>query len=157
MQTLSDLTLLQVIANGEMLVTWKWNNYVSMKYSLTKESFHIRKFQEDLTHLRVHIVFDVKHDGRHKAWLVADGHLTQTPVESVYSGVVSLRGFRMCLFIAELNNLQTYVTDIGNAFLESYTTEKLYVKAGSEFGDLEGHLLIASKKPLWSKIFICSF
>jgi len=40
----------------------------------------------------VHLVFDVKHDGRHKAHLVADGHLTDTPLESVYSGVVSLQG-----------------------------------------------------------------
>ena len=112
MPKLFNLALLQVIANGEMLVTWKWNNYVSMKSSLTKESFHIRKFQEDSIHYRVHMVFDVKHDGRHKARLVADGHLTQTPVESVYSGVVSLCGFRMCLFVAELNNLQTNVTDI---------------------------------------------
>ena len=42
--------------------------------------------------IRVHLVFDVKHDGRHKARLVADGHLTEVPVDSVYSGVVSLRG-----------------------------------------------------------------
>ena len=40
--------------------------------------------------IRVHLVFDVKHDGRHKARLVADGHLTDVPVDSVYSGVVSL-------------------------------------------------------------------
>ena len=42
--------------------------------------------------IRVHIVFDVKHDGRHKARFVAGGHLTPIPVESVYSGVISLRG-----------------------------------------------------------------
>jgi hypothetical protein len=30
--------------------------------------------------IRVHLVFDVKHDGRHKARLVADGHLTEQPV-----------------------------------------------------------------------------
>ena len=41
--------------------------------------------------IRVHFVFDVKHDGRHKGRLVADGHLTEIPLESVYSGVVSLR------------------------------------------------------------------
>jgi len=40
--------------------------------------------------IRVHFVFDVKHDGRHKARLVADGHLTDIPLDSVYSGVVSL-------------------------------------------------------------------
>ena len=29
--------------------------------------------------IRVHIIYDVKHDRRHKARLVADGHLTQLP------------------------------------------------------------------------------
>jgi hypothetical protein len=40
--------------------------------------------------IRAHLVFDVKHDGRHKARYVAGGHLTNIPNESVYSGVVSL-------------------------------------------------------------------
>jgi hypothetical protein len=40
--------------------------------------------------IRVHLVYDIKHDGRHKARLVADGHLTDIPLDSVYSGVVSL-------------------------------------------------------------------
>jgi hypothetical protein len=40
--------------------------------------------------IRVHLVFDIKHDGRHKARLVADGHLTDILLDSVYSGVVSL-------------------------------------------------------------------
>ena len=44
--------------------------------------------------IKVHFVYDVKHDGRHKARLVAGGHLTPVPVESVYSSVVSLRGIR---------------------------------------------------------------
>ena len=41
--------------------------------------------------IRVHTIFDVKVDGRHKARVVADRHLTATPTKSVYSGVVSLR------------------------------------------------------------------
>ena len=35
---------------------------------------------------RVHTIFGVKVNGRHKARVVADGHLTATPTESVYSG-----------------------------------------------------------------------
>ena len=95
--------------------------------------------------VRTHMVFDIKYDGRFKCRLVADGNMTDVPVDSVYSGVVSLRGFRMCLFVAELNGLQSYATDITSAYLESYTTERLYVKAGNEFGDLAGHHLIVSK------------
>jgi hypothetical protein len=95
--------------------------------------------------IRVHLVFDVKHDGRHKARLVADGHLTDVPVDSVYSGVVSLRGIRLVLFIAELNELQTWATDIGNAYLEAKTKEKLFIIAGREFKELEGHTLVINK------------
>jgi Reverse transcriptase (RNA-dependent DNA polymerase) len=95
--------------------------------------------------IRVHLVFDVKHDGRHKARLVADGHLTDVPIDSVYSGIVSLRGFRLVLFLAELNGLQLWATDIGNAYLEAYTTEKLYIIAGPEFGERDGHILVISK------------
>ena len=45
-------------------------------------------------------MYDVKHDVRHKARLVANGQLAGIPVEIVYSGVVSLRGIRILVFIA---------------------------------------------------------
>ena len=47
-------------------------------------------------HIRAHFVFDAKHDGRHKARLVADGQLTDFSLSSIYSGVV--RGIRIVLF-----------------------------------------------------------
>ena len=99
----------------------------------------------DFKRINVHLVYAVKHDGRHKARLVAGGHLTDTPIDSVYSSVVSLRGVRMLTFIAELNDLQIWCTDIGNAYLESLTKEKVYIVAGPEFGDREGHTLIIVK------------
>ena len=95
--------------------------------------------------IRVHLVFDVKHDGHHKARLVADGHLTDVPIESVYSGVVSLCGLQILMFLAELNALETWATDVGNAYLEAETSEKIYIIAGPEFGDLSGHILIIRK------------
>jgi hypothetical protein len=51
----------------------------------------------------------------------------------------------MLSFIAELNDMDLWATDIGNAYLESYTKEKVYVVAGPEFGDREGHILIIQK------------
>lgn len=95
--------------------------------------------------IRVHLVYAVKHDSRHKARLVADGHLTDVPLKSVYSGVVSIRGLRMMIFLAELNGLQIWATDIGNAYLEAETAEKLAIIAGLEFGPLQGHTLIIFK------------
>ncbi|MGH7955331.1 MAG: reverse transcriptase domain-containing protein, partial [Gloeomargaritales cyanobacterium] len=95
--------------------------------------------------IRTHLVFDVKFDLRRKARLVAGGHLTDPPKDSVYSGVASTRSIRMCLFLAELNNLETCTADVGNAYLEAKTKEKLYIVAGPEFGPLCGHVLILNK------------
>ena len=52
--------------------------------------------------MRVHLVFDVNHCGKFKARLVADGHLTKEPMETVYSGVVSIRSLRLTMFLPEL-------------------------------------------------------
>ena len=87
----------------------------------------------------------VKHNGRHKARLVADGSLTPEPVENIYSGVVSLRHLRLVIFLGELNNLELWGADIGNAYLEAYTQEKLFIIAGPEFEELEGFILIFNK------------
>jgi hypothetical protein len=38
-----------------------------------------------------------------------------------------------------------WATDIGNAYLEAKTTEKVCIKAGPEFGELQGNLLIIDK------------
>ena len=101
--------------------------------------------QKGYKKIGVHLVYDVKHDGRLKARCVADGHLTQVPAESVYSGVVSLRSLRLCVFLAELNDLELWGADVGNAYLESKTREKNYIVAGPEFGDRQGHILIIYK------------
>jgi len=39
--------------------------------------------------------------------MVADGHLTKVLLDSIYSGVVSLRGLHTLVFLAELNGLET--------------------------------------------------
>ena len=95
--------------------------------------------------IRVHLIFAVKHDGRHKARLVAGGHLTPDPIESIYSGVVSIRSLRLVIFLAKLNNLEVWGADIGNAYLEAKTKEKLYIVAGPEFQELEGYILVIYK------------
>jgi Reverse transcriptase (RNA-dependent DNA polymerase) len=92
-----------------------------------------------------HIIYDVNHDGRHKARLVAGGHLTDPNTKSVYSGVVSLRRIRLIIFLAELNQLELWGADVDNAYLEAKTKEMVYIVAGTEFGELEGHTLIIFK------------
>ena len=88
------------------------------------------------------MVYAVKHDGRHKARLVANGNLTGPITKANYLGVVSFRSIRLIAFISELNELELWAANISNAYLMSYTDEKVCIIAGPEFGSLEGHLLI---------------
>ena len=112
-----------------------------------KAKFHNGKVvtPDGFQKIRVHFVYAVKHDGRFKARLVADGHLTKEPVESIYSGVVSLKSLRMVVFLSQLNDLEIWGADVGNAYLEAYTDQKLCIIAGPEFKELQDHLLIMIK------------
>jgi hypothetical protein len=96
--------------------------------------------------IRGYMVYDLKHDGRHKSRYVAGGHLTDPNEEIVYSGVVSLRGIRLTVFIADLNPLSLWGSDVGNAYLEVKTKVKVYLIAGGEFGALAVHTLIIVKE-----------
>ena len=80
--------------------------------------------------IKVHLVFTIKH--RHKARRVVAGHLTPEP-RNIYSGAVSLRNLRLLSFLGKLKNLDIWGADIGNAYLEAFTDEKLYIVAGPEF------------------------
>ena len=84
--------------------------------------------------IRVHFVFDVKHCGKFKARLVADGHLTK-----------EWRNLRLAMFLAELNNLELWGADVGNAYLQAVTREELYIVGGPEFEELQGHVLVMCK------------
>ena len=85
--------------------------------------------------IKVHLIYDIKHDTRYKASCVADIHLTEIPLDNVYSGVVSLRWLLMRIFLAELNQLDTCATYIINEYLEANTSEMVYITARQEFGE----------------------
>jgi hypothetical protein len=61
---------------------------------------------EGYTKIPTHFVYDVKHDGRHQSRMVAGGHRTEMPVDSVYAGVVTLAGVRIVTFLAEHNDME---------------------------------------------------
>ena len=75
---------------------------------------------------------------------MADGHLTKEPMETVYSEVVSLRNLRLAM-LAEFNNLELWGADVGNAYLQALTKEKLYIVGGPEFVELQEHVLVMYK------------
>jgi hypothetical protein len=91
----------------------KWQRATKMEIDQLHENdtFHDKGVGtapgEGFKKIIVHLVHAVKHDGRHKARLCANGNLTETPMHSVCSGLVSLKSLRTVLFLAELNGLQS--------------------------------------------------
>ena len=49
------------------------------------------------------------------------------------------------MFLSELNNLQLWGADVGNAYLQALTNKKLYIVGGPEFEELQGHGLVMHK------------
>jgi hypothetical protein len=76
-----------------------------------------------------------------KARLVADGHKTDAPTSITYLLVVSRDSVRIALTIAALNDLKILSCDIQNAFLTAPCREKLFTKAGPEFGSDQGKIM----------------
>ena len=49
------------------------------------------------------------------------------------------------MFLAELNDVQLWGADVGHAYLQPLTKEKLYAVGGPEFEELHGHVLVMNK------------
>ena len=133
--------------NGNTL----WQDAVALKlkqildYNSFRDLGHGTPVPHGYTQISVQFVFDAKEDGCRKARIVAHGDFTPEPDEAVYSSVASLHSLHYITFIAELNGHNLMQGDIGNAYLESYTQEKVCFTAGPEFGPLAGHTLVIIK------------
>jgi hypothetical protein len=89
--------------------------------------------------IKCHMIFDIKMVGLvRKARFVAGGHLTDPPQDSVFSSVVTRESVRIMFLIAALNDLDILGADIQNAYLQAETKEKVWFKAGPEFGSNQG-------------------
>ncbi len=56
-----------------------------------------------------HIMFDLKR----KARIVAGGHMTESPMESCYSGVVPINAARLAMFLSVLISMKACASDVG--------------------------------------------
>ena len=62
-----------------------------------------------------------------------------------YCGVINMETLFLSIFIAIHNNLPCTAADVGNAYLNGHTKEKVYFIAGPEFGEYEGCMLLVKR------------
>ncbi|KAG7340161.1 hypothetical protein IV203_037243 [Nitzschia inconspicua] len=80
-------------------------------------------------------VVDVNHDGCYNTLLVANGHLTDAPLESVHSVFSSTRDFRIVKSLGKLNDPAFGLADIRKTHLGSCTWEDAYTIGCDSFHD----------------------
>jgi Reverse transcriptase (RNA-dependent DNA polymerase) len=113
-----------------------WRDAIAKEMKNVMPAFEFRdddKVPPGYKKIDCHMVFDVKVDLTLKACLVAGGHQTEVPKDSVYSSVVSRDSVRLALTLASLNGLSVLSADVQNAYLNAPTKEKCYMIAGPEF------------------------
>ena len=84
----------------------------------------------------------MKFDLNRKARYLGGGHLTQVSLSLSYSSVVSRDSVRIMFLVAVLKNLDIKMCDIGNAYLNAETRERLWFTAGQEWGSRAGYEVI---------------
>ena len=92
------------------------------------------------------MIFEIKQeDLRRKARLVAGGHMVDSSMYESYSSVVQTMTLRLLQTVAVNEKLKIMTGDIGNAFIHANTNEKIWTKAGPEFGNRRGCKIIFKK------------
>jgi hypothetical protein len=126
--------------NGNML----WSDALSKEilalqkmncFKVVDDEQHWHPARDGYQYAPLQMIFDVKPDGRRKARLVAGGHVVKCDVNTYASTVKSL-SVKLLHVIADANGLWTLCGDIGNAFVNSYTNERIYTWAGPELAQL---------------------
>jgi hypothetical protein len=125
-----------------------WQEAIKQEMDQLKEynTFRVPTDKDNLStyqQIPYHMVFDCKFDGRRKGRLVAGGNHTVVTSEQVYSGVVGIETVRTILALSSMDpDLQICAADVSNAFLYGKNIEKTMIKAGPEFRELNGQMLI---------------
>ena len=94
------------------------------------------------------MTFDIKmgKNFRRKASMVARGHTMVTPAALTYSSVVSCNSVQIILLIVALNDLKILSSDIQNAYLTAKCREKIWCRAGPEFGaEDQGKIMLITR------------
>ena len=94
---------------------------------------------------RLHLVYAVKQDLRKKARLVVDGSRVDPGALNTRATVVRGISVRLLDVIAHHWGKSILAGDIGNAFVQSKTKERVFTKLGPEFGENAGKIALIVK------------
>jgi hypothetical protein len=94
----------------------------------------------------MYMIFDIKQQHlRHKAILVCGGHAIDSTGHITYSSIIKDILVQLFMIIVTQNNLDMMVGDIENAFSTAPCAEKIWGKAGPEFGNKAGSTIILKR------------
>ena len=99
----------------------------------------------DYQYCRLHFVYDIKSDLPYKARLVCNGNQVDPRGMSTRATVVKTVSVRLLDLIASAQGLKVLCGDIGNAFIQATTNEKIYTRVGNEFGNRSSCIAIIVK------------
>ena len=94
---------------------------------------------------RLNLIYDIKPDLTYKARLVCDGSQVDPRGLSTRATVVKNISVRLLDVIADAQHLEVMVGDIGNAFIQAHTKEKIFTRLGKEFGDRAGCIALITR------------
>ena len=121
---------------------------IAMKYFRlpTPDECGKLKTENGWQHAPLRMIFDVIHDLRHKARLVVMGNQVDPHGLATRATVVKGISVRLLDLIEHRDGLETLCGDIGNAFINAETNEKVFTKLGPEIGaDLADEFVIIRK------------
>ena len=120
----------------------KWQDAVAKEVAalLNMGCFDVQsldyKPSDEYQYVHMHWVYTVKPDLTYKARLVCDGSRVDPKGLDTCATVVKSISVRLIDLIADAWNKEVLTGDIGNAFIQSDTNEKIYTCFGSDFGEL---------------------
>jgi len=140
--------------NGNQL----WKQAMEQELAAMEEwgVFEPAESEEELTHTHKKIIvlwtFAVNVDGRRRARLVAGGHLTSPDTEHLHSSVVRTSSVRCAIILGVANGQSFLMGDVSQAYLYADNREKIYITAGTEFGELSRRpmKIVKALYGLWS-------
>jgi hypothetical protein len=131
-------TIKRALEKDKETGTTFWADAIAKEMKHVRPAFNIleenTKAPPGSKFIRCHMNFEIKMDFTRKARFVAGGHMTDPPTSLTYSSVVARDSVRLAFLIAAMNDLDLLSADIGNAYLNAYTKEKVHTECGLEFG-----------------------